>query len=343
MYVALLSIFSVASSGSVLDYFVIQVDRESRSIVFQDPPTNEERSFMSLVKIHGYFISTLPGDRGVMAMKSVISFVRDSLKLCFCHGSEKIDDETVADASLRWLDSLESNHLTTSQWQQIEAVLLDGTSFTAIDNSLNPPSDLSLAASFSDRTKRPRRQELEQELQRVQKQIKRNHDYDVRRGKGQAVKNMNAKLYTPLIRSRAMEYSSIDTGSKLQNDDFKQCIAFEILIKLAEHGGRILDEDNKTFLENSKAVKKVMGALKDKAREMKKKGGDEDITVDTQPIPLFPETASSTSVPRAASMPASALHEEAIEPEAFNGSGASPGEGEALSYFSRYWLRRRDC
>lgn len=67
---------------------------------------------------------------------------------------------------------------------------------------------------------------------------------------------MNAKFYTPLIKSRALEYANIDTGSKTGNDELKHAIALDILTKVAENGGRVLDEDNVTVLDNARPSKK---------------------------------------------------------------------------------------
>lgn len=105
---------------------------------------------------------------------------------------------------------------------------------------------------------------LEGELLETQARVVRNPDFDVHRGKGQGIKNMNARFYTPSIASRAIEYSKINESSG------KRAVALEILIELARRGGRILDSDNAVQMENDKAVKKVMSALKDKARELKK-------------------------------------------------------------------------
>lgn len=196
--------------------------------------------------------------------------------------------------------------------------------------------------------KRSRRDHLEAELEQVQKRVRRNHKYDVRRGKGQGVKNVNAKLYTPLVHARCLEYSSINTGSKNKNDELKQAIAMEILIELAQHGGRVLDEDNVTVLDNHRAVKKIMNALKDKAREMKKKGG-EDTSSSNGPaseafVPDLTSSQSSSAQPSAAfgghhnnTAHSTIPHQEAIEPE----DPSAPAEGEALECFSSYWLRRR--
>ena len=151
--------------------------------------------------------------------------------------------------------------------------------------------------------------------------------------------------------------SSFAHNDTNQNDDLKHAIALEILIELAEHGGRVLDEDNTTVLENNRAVKKVMNALKDKAREMKKKGGEETGSTPAQAASsdtFVPDTRSSLSLSSdSARLPAaghhrhegnhgsSTLHSDAIEPEAFVEGETSPAEGEALECFSSYWLRRR--
>ena len=214
--------------------------------------------------------------------------------------------------------------------------------------SLSLPDYSRTTTSSSLLRKRSRRDHLEAELEQVQKRVRRNHKNDVRRGKGQGVKNANAKLYTPLVHARCLEYSSINTGSKNKNDELKQAIAMEILIELAQHGGRVLDEDNVTVLDNHRAVKKIMNALKDKAREMKKKGGEDTSSSNGQAsdafVPDLTSSQSSSAQPSAAfgghhnnTAHSTIPHQEAIEPE----DPSAPAEGGALECFSSYWLRRR--
>ena len=118
----------------------------------------------------------------------------------------------------------------------------------------------------------PENKDLEDELERVQNEVGHIPANDVHRGKGQGVKNINGRFYTPLIASRALEYAAVNGSTKAQTDDAKHGIALEILVELARIGGRIRDTDNQTPLNNQQALKKIMVALKDKAREMKRKG-----------------------------------------------------------------------
>ena len=331
---------------------VIFVHEETRSMVYSDPLTNAERKFMSLTKIHGFFAASLPPAQRIMAMATVVQFLRTSVKFSFRIGSREADNETVADAALRWLDASATNRMTPESWQEIEQALVDNDGTNDFLDLGSVDTDVAAVAAAAQATssvpdgvassgKRCRRDDLEEELQQVQKRVKRNHEFDVRRGKGQGVKNTNAKLYTPLIRSRALEYSNIDTGNKKRNDDMKHAIAFEILIELARKGGRILDEDNETVLGNEKALKKVMNALKDSGRAMKKRGEDRESPVD-QLVPFFPDHVSSH---RVSSNRGGALLDspraDTIEPESYFDGHGSPSEGDALHYFSSYWLRRR--
>ena len=137
------------------------------------------------------------------------------------------------------------------------------------------PKEISAAATdFELQGHNPGTKDLEEELERLQNEVGHVPENDVHRGKGQGVKNVNSRFYTPLIASRALEYTTVNESSKSRTDDAKHAIALEILIALARIGGRIRDVDNQTPLDNQKALKKVMTALKDKAREMKRKGID---------------------------------------------------------------------
>ena len=118
----------------------------------------------------------------------------------------------------------------------------------------------------------PENKDLQEELERVQTEVGHIPINDVHRGKGQGVKNINSRFYTPLIANRALEYAAVSASTKSQADEAKHAIAFEILIELACIGGRIRDVDNQTPLNNAQALKKIMISLKDKAREMKRKG-----------------------------------------------------------------------
>lgn len=137
------------------------------------------------------------------------------------------------------------------------------------------PEPACSGAECSDAGTATQNEDLFVVLERIQRQIGHRPENDVHRGKGQGVKNVNARLYTPLIASRAMEYSGINGNNgrnKRENYESKHTIALEVLIELARVGGRIRDVDNTTVLDNRMALKKVMNALKDKSREIKKKG-----------------------------------------------------------------------
>ena len=108
---------------------------------------------------------------------------------------------------------------------------------------------------------------LEQELQRIQNEVGHHREFDVHRGRGQGIKNLNARFYTPMICSRAMEYRQVNEVSRTRREERKRCIAIEILMELARLGGRIRAVDNTTPLRNSVAIRKVMKALKDRSRE----------------------------------------------------------------------------
>lgn len=342
---------------------------------------------MSLISIHGYFCSTLPLAQRIMAMVPTVNFVRNTLRISFrttsvsaAHRSnpddlevvgQEVANEVVADAALHWLDTASRGgyHMTPEKWQQIEQITLhdyeqhqdtSNSEMSEVD-AVAPPalfltrresggstrSNYSTASLASRKRSLSRRDNLEAQLEQVQKRVKRNHEYDVRRGKGQGVKNINAKFYTPLIRERCFEYSSINTGNKSRNDDLKQSVAMEILIQLAEHGGRVLDEDNVTVLDNPRAVKKVMNALKDKAREMRKRGGNEtsgpnEASAPDATVPDPSSSRSSASIPVVVAgtkpMPQEVIE---LEPKAFVEGGVTPEEGEALESFASYWLRKR--
>ena len=87
-----------------------------------------------------------------------------------------------------------------------------------------------------------------------------------------------------------------------------------------------------------------MNALKDKAREMKKKGGDDRLVVDEQEeslnnaAPAVQNDNHGAQVLRAEAN--SGPHSESVEPEPLDQGEPLPDEGEALRRFSSYWLRR---
>lgn len=89
---------------------LLSFELTSREILFADPPTGSERSFMSFVKLHGHFAHKLPPAQRVAAMVPVVQFLRTSMKLSFRFlrhhphyaGQEAdADDVLVADAALR--------------------------------------------------------------------------------------------------------------------------------------------------------------------------------------------------------------------------------------------------
>lgn len=288
---------------------------------------------MSFVKLHGHFVSNMSPSLRVMAMVPVIQFLRLSMNISFRFDHCEAENDVVAEAALHYLAASPSNRISHKCWQKVEKILHKTESVNS--------SEIAAISDVSDRSITSRKRPLEESLEQMQKRVKRNQEFDVRRGKGQGVKNHNATFYTPLIRDRAMEYASINTGNKNRNDELKHAIALDVLIKLAEKGGRVLDEDNVTILDNNKAVKKVMNALKDKAREMKRRESEESLP--PQPIPSFSldEAVGCFSHeirPSAVASRPRGSAEEKVEPAAFAKGEPTPSEREALDEFSSYWF-----